>query len=51
VNRLGRVLFVFLCIVAVVLLVLAVLVFAGVGVKDKSSGTKVALVRSRPSRL
>lgn len=33
----GRVLFVVLCIVAFALLVVTVLVFAGVGVKDKSS--------------
>jgi hypothetical protein len=37
VNRLGRVVFVLLCIVALALLILTVLVFAGIGVKDKSS--------------
>jgi hypothetical protein len=37
VNRLGRVVFVVLCIVALALLILTVLVFAGIGVKDKSS--------------
>jgi hypothetical protein len=36
VNRLGRVAFVLLCVVAFALLVVAVLVFAGVGVNDKS---------------
>jgi RodZ C-terminal domain len=41
VNRLGRVVFVFLCVVALALLVLTVLVFAGIGVKDKSSSPSV----------
>jgi hypothetical protein len=41
VNRLGRVVFVVLCIVAVALLILAVLVFGGIGVKDKSSSPSV----------
>jgi hypothetical protein len=50
VNRLERVVFVVLCVVAVALLVLTVLVLAGVGVKDKSSGT-VALVLSHSSRV
>jgi cytoskeletal protein RodZ len=42
VNRLGRVFFVLLCIVALALLVLVVLVFAGIGVKDKSSSPPTA---------
>ena len=36
-NRLGRVLFVVLCVIAFALLVVTVLVFAGIGVEDKSS--------------
>jgi hypothetical protein len=47
VNRLGRVAFVLLCLVAFALLVVAVLVFAGIGVKDKSdAGTPSASDRS-----
>lgn len=41
-NRLGRVVFVLLCIVALALLILAVLVFAGIGVNDKSSSPSTA---------
>jgi hypothetical protein len=46
VNVLGRVLFVLLCVVAIALLVVTVLVFAGIGVKDKSSPPPSARKRS-----
>jgi hypothetical protein len=42
----GRVFFVLLCVVALALLVLTALVFAGVGVKDKSSPPPSARKRS-----
>ena len=51
VNRLGRVLFVLLCVVAFALLVLAVLVFAGIGVKDKSDTTPSARDRVGGGRI
>lgn len=38
-NRLGRNAFVVLCAMAIVLLIVALLVFAGVGVEDKPAST------------